>query len=316
MDGMSDTRMIRAMAGERVILVGCVKLKQDRPAPAKDLYRSTLWQRRRRYAEASGCLWLILSAKYGLLDPEKRIQPYDLALGQLSAKERRSWGDQVVRQLEDRLGAIAGTTFEVHAGAPYVRSIEPGIVQSGGRISAPLAHLGQGKQLAWYTASEATSSRRRSMKQRRRIATNEEFHAALRALDTAPVLSAARDWPTAARGLNASGLYAWWVDNPGAADLSGGLAGQVTPGRIYGGQAGATKWPSGKAGGATLRSRIFVAAPRRKHPRFDVPAHARLGARRRAGTATDRAEEHRPGGQVEPVDAGAPDHRGAPVRAP
>jgi GIY-YIG catalytic domain-containing protein len=30
----------------------------------------------------------------------------------------------------------------------------------------------------------------------------------------------------------------------------------VKPGRIYAGQAGATKWPSGKAGGATLRRRI------------------------------------------------------------
>ena len=42
------------------------------------------------------------------------------------------------------------------------------------------------------------------------------------------------------------------MDEPGAADLSGGLAGQVKPGRIYAGQGGATKWPSGEAGGATL----------------------------------------------------------------
>lgn len=148
------------MADERVILVGCVKLKHERSAPAKDLYRSPLWHRRRRYAEASGRPWLILSAKHGLVDPERRIAPYDLALGQLSAPERRAWGERVVRQLEDRLGSISGTTFEVHAGALYRQGVEPGIVERGGKVTAPLAHLGQGKQLAWYTAGAAGSSRR------------------------------------------------------------------------------------------------------------------------------------------------------------
>lgn len=64
------------------------------------------------------------------------------------------------------------------------------------------------------------------------------------------------EWHTRARSLELPGLYAWWVDERGAADLSGGLEGQVKPGRIYAGQAGATKWPSGEAGKATLRGRI------------------------------------------------------------
>jgi hypothetical protein len=151
--------MIFAMGGQRVILVGCVKLKLERPAPAKDLYRSTLWQRRRRYAEASGCPWLILSAKHGLIDPEQRIAPYDLALGQLSAPQRLAWGERVARQLEDRLESIAGTTFEVHAGAAYRRAIERGIAERGGTVTAPLAHLGQGEQLAWYTTGAPGAGR-------------------------------------------------------------------------------------------------------------------------------------------------------------
>jgi hypothetical protein len=93
------------------------------------------------------------------------------------------------------------------------------------------------------------------MTQRRRIATAEEFRAAMRALDVAHVLIPARDWPTLARGLDVPGLYAWWVDDAGAADLSGGLGGSVA-GRMYAGQAGATKWPSGTTVDATLRSRI------------------------------------------------------------
>jgi hypothetical protein len=46
------------------------------------------------------------------------------------------------------------------------------------------------------------------------------------------------------------------VDKRGAADLSEGLGQVVLPGRICAGQTGATKWPSGTAGKATLASRI------------------------------------------------------------
>jgi hypothetical protein len=94
------------------------------------------------------------------------------------------------------------------------------------------------------------------MTERRRTATDAEVRAAIEALTGTREQIPAADWHTHALGLAVPGLYAWWVDEPGAADLSGGLPGQVKPGRIYAGQAGATKWPSGRAGGATLRSRI------------------------------------------------------------
>jgi hypothetical protein len=76
------------------------------------------------------------------------------------------------------------------------------------------------------------------------------------ALDEAPVAIAGRDWPGPSRGLDGPGLYSWWVDEAGARGLSSGLRGEVVPGRIYAGQTGATKWPSGTVGRATLRSRI------------------------------------------------------------
>jgi hypothetical protein len=60
--------MMHVVTNRRVILVGCVKSKLARRAPAKDLYCSTLWQCRRHYAEASGRHWLILSAKHELLE--------------------------------------------------------------------------------------------------------------------------------------------------------------------------------------------------------------------------------------------------------
>jgi hypothetical protein len=57
-------------------------------------------------------------------------------------------------------------------------------------------------------------------------------------------------------GLQVPGLYSWWVDEKGAADLSRGLGQPVAAGLIYAGQAGATRWPSGKRSAGTLWSRI------------------------------------------------------------
>jgi hypothetical protein len=66
----------------------------------------------------------------------------------------------------------------------------------------------------------------------------------------------AREWPAGVTCLDRPGLFAWWVDEAGALDLSRGLGLSVAPGRIHAGQAGATKWPSGKAGTGALGARI------------------------------------------------------------
>jgi len=52
------------------------------------------------------------------------------------------------------------------------------------------------------------------------------------------------------------GLYSWWSDAAGAADLARGLGHPLAPGLIYAGQAGATRWPSGKPSINTLRGRL------------------------------------------------------------
>jgi hypothetical protein len=91
---------------------------------------------------------------------------------------------------------------------------------------------------------------------RRATATRQELGRALNALDASPVRVAARDWPADLENLDQPGLYSWWVDHAGARDLSAGLGHTVAPGRIYAGQTGATKWPSGKTGAMTLTKRI------------------------------------------------------------
>ena len=52
------------------------------------------------------------------------------------------------------------------------------------------------------------------------------------------------------------GLFALWVDEAGAADLARGLDLPLAAGRIYVGQAGATRWPSGRVSADTLGDRV------------------------------------------------------------
>jgi hypothetical protein len=245
-----------AQEARSVILLGCVKQKLDHQAAAKDVYRSRLWKARRAYAEASGRRWLILSAKHGLLNPDVTIAPYDIELRKLSATERRRWGERTVHALQHRFGSLSGMTFEVHAGEAYRRAIERGVNELGAKLDVPLFGLPIGKQPAWYHTHEATPRLPVAAKSRRQLATSGDIKRALLALDHAPVRVAARDWPAELQHLDQPGMYSWWVDPTGANALSEGLGYQVATGRIYAGQTGATKWPSGKTGTMTLARRI------------------------------------------------------------
>src|SRR5271157_2546230 len=60
-----------------LVIIACSQRKNDEPAPAKDLYRGTLFRFAREYAETCGYDYRILSAKYGLLCPDDLIEPYN-----------------------------------------------------------------------------------------------------------------------------------------------------------------------------------------------------------------------------------------------
>jgi GIY-YIG catalytic domain len=95
-----------------------------------------------------------------------------------------------------------------------------------------------------------------SVPERRQVVTPAEVEAALEDLDLRPHRIQATSWPGGLTDLAKAGLYSWWVDESGAADLSAGLGMEVIVGRIYAGQTGATRWPSGTVVTSTLSGRI------------------------------------------------------------
>ena len=134
------------------ILLGCVSQKNASPMAAKDLYRSELFRRRRLYAEASGVPWWIVSAEYGLVDPDEVVAPYDTRIGRLPLPARDRLADRVATDLEHALVTLADKRLEIHAGDEYVLAIGPALRNRGAQLTRPLEGLRIGEQLAWYGA--------------------------------------------------------------------------------------------------------------------------------------------------------------------
>lgn len=236
-----------------IILVSCVKSKRHTGSAAKDLYTSALFAKEREYAERSKVPWYILSAKYGLVGPDERIEPYELYLPTTSPDYQRAWGSQAIRQLEAREGPLRGRMIEIHAGATYLRAVRAGLTALGAIVTEPLDGLRMGERLAWYSSSQLPAADRLLQPE---IDASEVQRMVDALRDDSTALTPSAFLATGGAGLKVPGLYSWWVDHEGASTLSHGLELELAPGLIYAGLAGATHWPSGKRSTNTLWLRI------------------------------------------------------------
>ena len=89
------------------VLISCVSKKKDtdKPIEARLLYDSTFFHKAWAYAEAlKPNKTLILSAKYGLIDPETKISTYNETLKGKSVAEQKSWADNVLTKFRAEFG--------------------------------------------------------------------------------------------------------------------------------------------------------------------------------------------------------------------
>jgi hypothetical protein len=135
----------------RLILVGGVSEMLDAPSPAKDLYTSTLWEKRRHYAESTGMPWMILSARHGLVGPDEQIEPYDLTMSDETPAKQQAWSLKAAQAVIDECERSGIEVVEAHAASVY---LENGLVDAvegqGIRVSWPLQGQQLGEQYAWY----------------------------------------------------------------------------------------------------------------------------------------------------------------------
>lgn len=138
-----------------VHLVACVGQKLPQPARADNLYQSDWFRKARAYVTAQGGRWFILSALHGLVPPSRLIEPYNVTLGDMTAAERRAWGERVSAQLVEQIGPR--TPVVILAGRLYR---DPIANWGGSRATVPMEGLGIGQQKAWL-ARQISEARER-----------------------------------------------------------------------------------------------------------------------------------------------------------
>ncbi|MBP2275417.1 MULTISPECIES: DUF6884 domain-containing protein [Sphingomonas] len=103
----------------RIGLVMCSRLKRPTRFAAGDLYTSSRFLRDRAAVEATCDDWLILSGKYGLIDPDRSIKPYDVNLNNASRLRRFLLSLLIAAQFARRFGLIRQVRVELRAEDAY-----------------------------------------------------------------------------------------------------------------------------------------------------------------------------------------------------
>lgn len=112
---------------------------------ARDAYAGIMFRRNREYAERFGDMWVILSAKYGLISPDYLIPgSYDVSFNDRKSNSVTTDGlrQQVVKgglNNVDRVVALGGKAYRAH--------VEAAFAGLGVEIVAPFGGLPIGKYL-------------------------------------------------------------------------------------------------------------------------------------------------------------------------
>lgn len=136
----------RRLPAADLCLVSCVKTKLPNRAPARQLYVSDWFHKARAVVEARGWPWRILSAKYGLVDPEMVIEPYEMTLNKMPKNERVEWSRRVMRALDPNLSGVGSVV--IFAGMKYREFLVPELCARGITVHIPMEGLRNGEQLA------------------------------------------------------------------------------------------------------------------------------------------------------------------------
>jgi len=134
-------------------LVGCSKQKWTHVPRirARSLYCSPAFLASFTLASAACERVLILSAKYGVLQPENVVEPYDQTLSEMDPFQRRDWRGKVWWQLR-ALGFLHCPSVLFLAGRSY--RLEPASSYfPEGAVVEPLAGLGSGARMARLQAA-------------------------------------------------------------------------------------------------------------------------------------------------------------------
>ena len=146
-----------------ICLVGCSKSKLAHAAPAQDLYCSALFRLSREWAKRHSDAWAILSARYGMIEPDRVIEPYNTTIAdhqpfggpRLTPPEFAFWLYSHVQAWCCRYASShQAPRLITLAGRAYWHCL----VEHGLEVSAPLDGLAIGERLRWLKQQLAMCS--------------------------------------------------------------------------------------------------------------------------------------------------------------
>jgi hypothetical protein len=127
-------------------------MKREEPSRPAELYmESPYFRKMRAYAETNHNRWYILSAKYGLLEPDgEPVEPYNDTLRDATVDEKREWAERVFEQLQKRNLFGEDITLIIHAGKDYYGELLPLLEEVDATVQVPTEGLRIGEKMAWY----------------------------------------------------------------------------------------------------------------------------------------------------------------------
>ncbi len=130
---------------DTVVLISCVSKKATQKAQAKDLYISPLFRMNLAYARSLRPEKIfILSARYGAIDLEEEIEPYEQTLNTMRLQEVERWAEKVIDQIQGKID-FENDKVVFLAGERYRRFLMPLFKNA----SVPMQGLGIGRQLQY-----------------------------------------------------------------------------------------------------------------------------------------------------------------------
>ena len=152
---------------ETLVLVGCGAAKQATTVPARELYTSNYFGLKREYAETVGDSWAILSALYGVVEPDESTAPYDVTIDDypLDNEQRvdhatvEEWAGEVLVDVKQRLRERDGDRSALDqvvilAGRSYVEPIRDELDRRAAECGVETVYpfddtSGIGEQMGW-----------------------------------------------------------------------------------------------------------------------------------------------------------------------
>lgn len=142
-----------------ICFLGCSKTKQKVPCKAENMYQGNLFKKSLLYAKSLPNITAIyiLSAKYGVVELDTVIEPYDLYLSSLSKKELLEWNSKVYKQLLQLDIDFKSESALFLCGKTYYS----GLIKLFKSYKCPLAHKGNGKQLQYLNSLLTTKKNKK-----------------------------------------------------------------------------------------------------------------------------------------------------------